>query len=76
MRKLKKKNILLQCPFLEQGRFELIPNLNKITANFIKLSPVSKLMWIMSSEDGKTIKKNVWALLIKLNFQYLTDQGF
>ena len=48
-------HFILQCPFLEPGRSEIIQNINKMNANFINLSPVQKLMWLMSSADIKRI---------------------
>lgn len=50
-------HFLLYCPFLEQERSEIIQNINKIYAHFIILCPVSKLMWLMSSENIKIMKR-------------------
>ena len=70
-------HFLLQCPILEQGRSEIIHNICCMNINFIKLSPVSKLIWLMSSEDNKILKM-VGTLLSKLHKernQWLSDHG-
>ena len=50
-------HFLLYCPFLEQEMSEIIQNINKTYAHFIILCPVSKLMWLMSSENIKIMKR-------------------
>ena len=61
-------HFLLECQALQTERQEVIDYLNETNKNFKNLDNCSKLVWLMSCEDNKIIKK-IGHLIYNLNFR-------
>ena len=59
-------HFLLQCPYLQKERWEIINNINDIIFFFESLDNRFKLVWLMSTE-GSTIIKKTGRLLLDLH---------